>query len=147
MKKILSYLTLAVAVLLSSCSALPNRDPELETGEKFIIIQGTVADMDNNMLEHIRITVTVNSENASQTYYTSSEGKFRCEVPSVMSNGQITINLLIEDIDGAQNGGSFGTISDVITIFEENYLKYPIMVDLPTFRLTHATVSVSNRQS
>lgn len=147
MKKFFSYLLLAVTALLSSCSADIEPGTEHEPGENFVIIQGTVADMDNNMLEHIRITVTVDSDNASQTYYTSSEGKFRCEVPSVMKNGQISVNLLIEDIDGSQNGGSFETISDVITIFEDDYMKYPIMVDLPTFRLTHATASVSNRQS
>lgn len=140
MKKILSYLIFTVVALLSSCSALIDLEQGDKPDEGFVIIQGTVADMDNNLLEHIKITVTVNGESTTRTYYTSSEGKFRCEVPSVMKDGQIAINLLIEDIDGEQNGGSFGTISDVITIFKEDYLKYPIVVDLPTFRLSHATV-------
>ena len=59
----------------------------------------------------------------------------------------MTINISIEDIDNEDNGGLFESSSDTITIFEKDFSSLPIMIDLNTYRLNHATVSGYNLPS
>lgn len=111
------------------------------------IIQGSVTDQNGTALERIRITIDSNISAKPESYYTSSEGTFRCEVPLDEDYDHIVINIDIEDIDGEENGGSFEKKSDTITIFEDDVDCYPIVIDLPTYRLSHATVSENSPQS
>lgn len=143
MRKTISYMLL-LAMLFSSCSDV-NPDIQLQ-GQQMAVVQGTVTDLNNNLLEHIKITVSTGVGVNTQTHYTSSEGKFHCEIPFEMISGQVSLNILIEDIDGEKNGGCFETRSDTVTIYEDDEMNYPIIIDLPTFRLNPSTASESTRQ-
>lgn len=143
MRKILLHI-LALVALLSSCSTIQHEPASDEN--QMGIVQGTITDMSNNLLEHIKITITPNGSNDSRTLYTSSEGKFSCEIPVEMKSGQLSLNILIEDIDGENNGGYFESKADVITIFEEQGMKYPIIIALPTYRLNPSTASENSRR-
>ena len=145
--RILSYIfILPLALVFSACSDLSSDIYPDTSAQRFGIIQGTVTDSDNNLLEHIRITLRANDRNEAKTYYTTSEGKFRCEIPIEMKESWIILNIQIEDIDGEQNGGFFETRSDMITIFEDAQMSDPIIINLPTYRLTHATASANSPQ-
>lgn len=146
MRKVPYIISLILLLAMHSCMAgidnITNSDP-YRSG----IIQGSVTDQNGNALERIRITIDSNISEKPESYYTSSEGQFRCEVPLEEDYGHIVINISIEDIDGEENGGIFETKSDTITIFEDDVNSYPIVIDLPTYRLSHATVSENSPRS
>lgn len=146
MRKVPYIISLILLLAMHSCMAgidnITNSDP-YRSG----IIQGSVTDQNGNALERIRITIDSNISEKPESYYTSSEGQFRCEVPLEEDYGHFVINISIEDIDGEENGGIFETKSDTITIFEDDVDSYPIVIDLPTYRLSHATASENSPRS
>ena len=141
MLKRLLHIILPV-LILSSCMDFADRDES----DQSVVIRGIVTDMEGKALEHIRITAT--SDMAGKiTCYSSSDGKFQCSLPADRRKGNMTINISIEDIDNEDNGGLFESSSDTITIFEKDFSSLPIMIDLNTYHLNHATVSGYNLPS
>lgn len=141
-----SFICILLLSVLHSC--MMDIDHAIFVDKSFGIIQGSVTDNDGNPLEKIRITIEVNDGNKPETYYTSSEGIFRCEFATDGNNGdgQIILGIILDDIDGEKNGGLFESKSDVITIFKEEFKESPITIDLPTYRLSHAIASENNPQ-
>ena len=141
MLKRLLHIILPV-LILSSCMDFADRDES----DRSVVIRGIVTDMEGKALEHIRITAT--SDMAGKiTCYSSSDGKFQCSLPIEQRKGNMTISISIEDIDNEDNGGLFESSSDTITIFEKDFSSLPIMIDLNTYHLNHATVSGYNLPS
>lgn len=130
---------------LFSCSDYEG--PIYETEADGVILQGTVTDQEGRPLEKIRITVENEDRSVREAYYTSSEGSFRCNFPVRRTEEQILLDITIDDIDGEENGGLFESKTDVITIFKDEHHKGPVMIDLPTYRLTPATASENIPQS
>ena len=143
--RILIYI-LTLSIMQSCMADIPHGIIDIES-EYFGIIQGSVTDQNGNALEKIRITIDSNISLKPESYYTSSEGRFRCEVPLDEDYGHIVITISLEDIDGEENGGLFETRSDTITIFEDEVNSYPIIIDLPTYRLSPSTASENSPQS
>lgn len=146
MTKYRSFICILLLSVLHSC--MMDIDDFIFDDKSFGIIQGSVTDNDGNPLEKIRITIEVNDGNKPETYYTTSEGMFRCEFATDGNDGdgQIILGIILDDIDGEKNGGLFESKSDVITIFKEEFKKSPITIDLPTYRLSHAIASENNPQ-
>ena len=117
-----------------------------DESDQSIVIRGNVTDMEGKAIEHIRITAS-SSQTESITCYSSSDGKFQCSLPADQSKGNMTINIIIEDIDKEENCGSFESSSDTLTIFEKEFSRFPVIIELNTYRLNHATVSGYNLPS
>lgn len=145
MNRILHTLSVLLILGLYACSDFKTEMDHATDSPAFI--QGTVTDPVGNPLEKIRITIEAKDIATSQTSYTSSLGHFRCDLPPFGEYGCIILNITIEDIDGTDNGGQFETKTDTITIFEDNYEINPLIIELPTYRLTPATVSENTPQS
>lgn len=123
-------------LILSSCTDYADHDES----DQSVVIRGIVTDMEGKAIEHIKVTAT--SDLAGKiTCYSSSDGKFQCSLPAESRKGNMTINILIEDIDNNENGGLFESSSDTITIFEKEFSSFPVMIDLNTYRLNLSTVS------
>ena len=133
-------------LLLSSCMAAEYQDSYLSEPE-YSIICGMVTDMDGNPLERIRITLEANDGNREKTYYTASDGSFRCEFRLSEGLEEIVMGITIEDIDKESNGGYFETKSDSIIINRKDYKESPIVIEIPVYRLNHANASESIPQS
>ena len=145
MKTARLFIFLICMIFLHSCSNVP---PYQNTDMDYCLIQGHVTDQAGTPLEKIRIGIKAKDNyNTATMHYTSSNGSFHCELAIPEDNSQMAIEIIIEDIDGEENGGLFESKTDMITIFEEDYKKRPVIIDLPTYRLNHATASVSSRRS
>lgn len=146
MKTARSFIYLICLIILHSCM---NADtPQMSTDMDYCLIQGHVTDQQGVPLEKIRIRIkSRNNDKIATTYYTSSNGSFHCELAIPEDNSQMAIEIIMEDIDGEENGGMFESKTDMITIFEEDYQKRPVIIDLPTYRLNHATASESSPRS
>jgi putative lipoprotein (rSAM/lipoprotein system) len=106
-----------------------------------IQIQGTVTDTEGNPINHIKITFGYGEGTEHITVYTSLKGEFIADIEAAAS----VITVKLEDIDGEDNGGLFESITDQITILEDDILKEDtITLD---YRLSRATASESSPQS
>lgn len=133
-------------IIMHSCSDIDS--PYQSTDMDYCLIQGHVADQNGVPLEKIRIRIkSRNDDKLVSTNYTSSNGSFHCELAIPEDNSQMAIEIIIEDIDGEENGGLFESKTDTITIYEEDYRRRPVIIDLPSYRLNHATASVSSQRS
>ena len=141
-----SFIYLICLIIMYSCADVDS--PHLSTDMDYCLIQGHVVDQKGVPLEKIRIRIkSRNNDKIVTTNYTSSNGSFYCELAIPEDYSQMAIEIIIEDIDGEENGGLFESKTDTITIYEEDYRKRPVIIDLPTYRLNHATASVSSLRS
>mgnify|MGYP006376085629 CR=1 FL=1 len=146
MKTVRSFIYLICLIIMHSC--MDADSPYQGSDMEYCLVQGHVTDQLGVPLEKIRIGIkSRNNDKLATTYYTSSNGSFQCELAIPEDNSQMAIEIIIEDIDGEENGGLFESKTDMITIFEEDYKKRPVIIDLPTYRLNHATASESSPQS
>ncbi len=142
-----SFIYFICLLILHSCM---DADPPYKTTEDmdYCLIQGHVSDQAGSPLEKIRIRIkATENDRVITTYYTSSNGSFHCELGIPEDNSQMALEIVIDDIDGEENGGLFESKTDMITIFEEDYRKRPVIIDLPTYRLNRATASESSPRS
>ena len=140
-----SFFYLICLIIMHSC--MDDDPPYMNTDIDYCVIQGHVTDQAGSPLEKIRIRVKHRKDDkVATTYYTSSNGSFHCEIAIPDDNSQMALEIVIDDIDGEENGGLFESKTDMITIFEEDYQKRPVIIDLPTYRLNHATASESSPQ-
>lgn len=145
MKKILTIIQVLAVLMLTSCSA--GEHMEMINNGIFGTISGSVTDTEGTPLEHISISIRFDESSKAQTFYTSSEGLFRFNLEFEKIDKQISFTITVKDIDGEENGGLFNEKTDVITLFEEDYTDFPVMIEVPPYRLTRATASENNPQS
>ena len=106
-----------------------------------IQIQGTVTDTEGNPINHIKITFGYGEGTELITVYTSLKGEFIADIEDAAT----VLTVKLEDIDGEDNGGLFESITDQITILEDDILKEDtITLD---YRLSRATAAESSPQS
>ena len=142
MKSTLTYICIAILCLLTSCSVgdFPSEH------DRFGVVNGSVTDTAGKPIEHISVTVQFKGETGTETFYSSSEGLFRFDLPLFDKQGQISFVVVLKDIDGEENGGLFQDRVDEITVFEEDYDDFPIFIELPAYRLSHASALESSPQ-
>ena len=138
--RILRYLTFLLCLITTqACSDVDVRG-DAEAYYEYGVIQGSITDQDGTPLERIKISISSEEIENSSASYTSSDGRFRCEFVLPETPKQMVIDIKIEDIDGAERGGHFETKTTVVTIYEDDLQKVPFIIDLPTYRLSRATV-------
>ena len=138
--RIVRYITyLLCLIAVHACSDI---GMDIAEGEKngYGVIQGSITDQDGTPLERIKISISSEGTQKNSSSYTSSDGRFRCEFALPEEPKQMVIDILIEDIDGNDRGGYFETKTTVVTIYEDDLQKVPLIIDLPTYRLSRATV-------
>ena len=137
MKKTLRIITGFIAwAVISSCSA--GYDYHIPDNMQ---ICGTVTDTEGNPINHIKISFNCGEHEGAMSVYTSLNGEFIAD----MATDATIISIKVEDIDGEDNGGLFESITDQITILEDDILKEDtITLD---YRLNRATASESSPQS
>lgn len=137
MKKTLRIITGFIAwAVISSCSA--GYDYHIPANMQ---ICGTVTDTEGNPINHIKISFDCGEHEEAMSVYTSLNGEFIAD----MATDATIISIKVEDIDGEDNGGLFESITDQITILEDDILKEDtITLD---YRLNRATASESSPQS
>lgn len=133
MNRVIRFLTgIIVLSAMAACSkADPSiSDPTMLPGN----IHGFVTDEDGSPINHIKVTLTQSA--FPLVVYTSSRGEFIADM--ALTEGPLEI--LLEDIDGEENGGAFATLSDTITVLEDQE-----MITLE-YSLTLATASENTPQ-
>ncbi len=113
-----------------------------ESGPRHFIA-GRVLSIDNQPIEHIRVTVDWDGGSSKSVNYTASDGGFAAEIPQELYSPGMTVTLTMEDIDGEENGGLFETITDRINISGSPENTNGILV----YRLNRATASENSPQS
>ena len=97
-------------------------------------IHGFVTDEEGSPINHIKVTIT--QSDFPLVVYTSSRGEFIADM--ALTEG--TLEIMLEDIDGEENGGTFAPLSDTITVLEDQE-----MITLE-YSLTLATASENTPQ-
>ncbi len=148
---ILRYISYFVALMMAaSCSIqdmaveAPGQGPDdylMPDPGSTHYISGKVFDNEDNVLEHIRVTIDWNGEIEKSTKYTASDGSFRFRLPAIMNFEGATIPITLDDIDGEANGGRFESLTDNI-VFSYNSEATGFLV----YRLNRATPSESSPQ-
>ena len=105
-------------------------------------IKGRVLDEESNPINHIKVSFDWGENSTQTTVYTSIRGEFIVE-PEYTGDG---FSIILEDIDGEDNGGQFQTLTDQIIIFEDLIPDDQNSIYLE-YRLTRATSSVNSLQS
>ncbi|MBR6732535.1 MAG: radical SAM-associated putative lipoprotein [Bacteroidales bacterium] len=146
MRRICNILAVSLTVILyASCEAGP---PMSDQMAGMPVIYGKITDMEGTPLEHIKVTIDWGSYLMSpDVEYTNSDGEFRARIRYSGENGQpATITVTMTDIDGEENGGLFETLTETLTLFEEDIYTSNEVINL-AYRLNHATVSENSPQS
>lgn len=138
------FISPVLALILTSCAAEMATD--LKDG-MMPMVGGRVTDMEGNPIEHIQVTLNWGSHAKESVVFTSSEGIFKSEA-ILAEEGQTSLRITLEDIDGTDNGGQFETLTETVTLYEDEAedSEGPVRFDLD-FRLNHATVSENSPQS
>ena len=126
-------LTLIAVLGLGSCTT-DKFDINDVTPDNFTGIAGKISDGEDNPIEHIKVTISIDGYEPISAY-TSSEGIFTISLEENMS-GISQVNITIEDIDGDENGGHFASKTDTLQI-DETTDRLRLSLD---YRLTPATV-------
>ena len=131
---------LTAAVLTASCMAM-QYEPTMDNVAPKPAIVGNVTDTSRVAIEHIKVTLDWNDGAFSETQYTNSDGVFTAEIWENDEKAVRSLTVTLEDIDGEENGGTFESLSETFTVFEEN------SATVLDFRLNRATASESSQQS
>ena len=131
---------LTAAVLAASCMEMQH-EPAMDNVALKPVIAGNVTDTSGVAIEHIKVTLNWNDGAFSETQYTNSDGVFTAEIWENVEKAVRSLTVTLEDIDGEENGGTFETLSETFTVFEDN------SATVLDFRLNRATASESSPQS
>ena len=121
----------------AGCSDMGIRDESMGP-----LLTGSVTTQDGNPIEHIQVTLNWEEAGIKETAYTSSEGIFTSAAH--LSKGETSLKIILEDIDGEENGGIFETLEETIILLEEEYSESvtengEVRLQM-AFRLNHATL-------
>lgn len=128
------------AVLAVSCMSM-HYDLAMDSASPAPSIIGNVTDASGVAVEHIKVTLDWNDGVFVAIQYTNSDGGFMADIWEAGEDMVRSLTITLEDIDGEENGGTFETLSETFTVFEEG------SVTELDFRLNRATASESNPQS
>ena len=132
------------AIMLSSCAADMNFTDDYTMGP---LVTGKVTDTEGNPIEHIKVTLDWGQYLEKSVVFTSNNGTFKAEA-ILASEGQTTLHIRFEDIDGEANGGIYETFEETIILYEEDVDSPDNLIRFEMdFRLNHATASESSPQS
>lgn len=146
MKRIFNIFAVYLVVLMSAaCEAGPTMS---DMAGDMTVLSGKISDQNGNPIEHIKVVINWGSFLLSpDTEYTNSDGEFQTRLRYENKDGRpVTITITMTDIDGEKNGGLFETLTETLTLFEEDIYTSGETISL-AYRLNHATVSESNPQS
>ena len=129
--------------MMSSCSTA---DMEVADNGEFINLIGVVVDEESVPINHIKVTAEWDSEDSPIEGYTSSKGIFMLELDAENLECPLMITLTFTDIDGEDNGGTFKQSVSKVVFMEKEDITDDILT-IPTYQLTHATVSENSPQS
>ena len=118
-------LLLGFSGVFSACEKLPGGGTVAEYGVPHadFEIKGMVTDTANSQpIQNIRVIRQV-YENFGDTLYTDSVGKYAFEFQEFPPSPKSTFHLKIEDIDGEDNGGHFGTKEIDVTITKADQVE------------------------
>ncbi len=133
----------SICLLISSCTAgVPYSGQHIDLGS--VLLSGTVTDNAGNPIEHLKVTLDWNSGSYQDIKYTSSTGRFDANLKDSDNSDIITVSIVIEDIDGEDNGGLFSTHTERVTLIK-NEITEPVLK--LSYRLNRATASESSPQS
>ncbi len=140
MKKFIAYIFISLAA--TSCMVDLER-ADAPPGEGLHFLTGRVLGLpENEPVEHIKVTIGWNNGEQQDVKYTSSEGIFSAELPEGMET-PVPVSILMEDIDGQENGGLFESHTDNI-IFS---MDPDSPIEFLDYRLNRAIASESSPQS
>ncbi len=139
--RILRYITYLLCLFAAHACADISSEMDITAGDnQYGVILGSITDQNGTPLEKIKISISCEDIKNGSFSYTSSDGRFHCEFSLPEEPMQMVIEILIEDTDGEDRGGHFETKTTVVTIYEDDLQKVPLIIELPTYRLSHATV-------
>ncbi len=145
---IIGYISLLfIAMSVSSCMAMEdvwNDDFDYPVEEQpYHYVMGKVMDVEDNAIEHIKVTVDWGGVYEPSINYTASDGSFSAVIPVEPEAEMIEFKITLEDIDGEENGGLFKTVTDKVI--------YSLGPESPSgfmiYRLNRATASENTPQS
>lgn len=134
--------TIFTALLLGVSSCMKEESSSDISGYDDMI-QGFVTDNEDNIIEHIKVTLDWNNGAYQEIKYSDSHGQFSSDYRQYAANEVMTLTITLEDIDGEENGGLFESLNETITLFE-NGDQTP--VEPMVFRLNRATASENSPQ-
>lgn len=126
-------------ICLSSCSSAFDLFDPSEAGN----IQGTVTDAEGNPINHIKVTLNWEGSDEQLSVYTSSKGEFIADLKWEGKDTPQALDILLEDIDGEENGGLFTSLQDRITMLEDEKSDVITL----SYRMTLSIVSENTPQS
>lgn len=138
---------ISVSAILLAVASCMNMEIPSHIEEEASSIEGVVRDTTGTPIEYIMVTIDWGKRLEKAVTYTSSEGKFKTEIPSEIMGIESNVTLTLEDIDGKKNGGEFETLTDKVMIFQEETPEDSIVTIVLDYRMIPATPSESSPQS
>ena len=138
---------ISVSAILLAVASCMNMEIPSQIEEEASSIKGVVRDTTGTPIEYIMVTIDWGNRLEKAVTYTSSEGKFKTEIPSEIMGIESNVTLTLEDIDGKKNGGEFETLTDKVMIFQEETPEDSIVTIVLDYRMIPATPSESSPQS
>lgn len=138
---------ISVSAILLAVASCMNMEIPSHIEEEASSIEGVVRDTTGTPIEYIMVTIDWGKRLEKAVTYTSSEGKFKTEIPSEIMGIESNVTLTLEDIDGKKNGGEFETLTDKVMIFQEETPEDSVVTIVLDYRMIPATPSESSPQS
>jgi len=138
---------ISVSAILLAVASCMNMEIPSHIEEEASSIEGVVRDTTGTPIEYIMVTIDWGKRLEKAVTYTSSEGKFKTEIPSEIMGIESNVTLTLEDIDGNKNGGEFETLTDKVMIFQEETPEDSVVTIVLDYRMIPATPSESSPQS
>ncbi len=133
------------ALALTSCMAALPPAYDNQADAFMPAVEGLVCDEEDNPLEHIMVTLQWGNGLKDNVLYTSSEGRFKSFIPEEVIGTEGSLSLILEDIDGIENGGYFQTLTDKVLLYQDTEVSDTTVISLD-YRLTRATPSANTPQ-
>lgn len=115
MMKAIKIIMMSMGLLAAAgCSDMHIEEPELGP-----VLTVSVTDPEGTPIEHIQVTLDWTDAGIKEVSFTSSDGTLK--TPAYLSaEGDTSLTVTLEDIDGEENGGLFETATENITLFEKD---------------------------
>ncbi len=142
----ISYIILATFMMSCSAEAGPgwyNENPPSNAVPRHYVT-GRIFDADDKPIEHIKVTIDWGEIYDLTINYTASDGSFSAEIPDDVKADTFEFRIIMEDIDGNENGGTFETLTDKV-IYRMGGSDSP--TGFLIYRLNRATALANSRQS
>ena len=132
--KISSLILAAAALTCISCTKAEYAGTDI-----FAILKGKVTDEEGTPIAHMEVPLELSKKTDPQTFYTSSDGTFICDISHKEARAIKDISITLTDTDGEENGGLFQTLTEEIHLYDETAEESPMTLNLD-FRCSRATL-------